>query len=1026
MKNLFISVFTLVFTLEGALFAQEATELLNNNYFNDGEDNWELYINGEGIVNYDIDNSGIVTGSNSLHIHVLNANNYYPSGRIQFRQSINLPGGLEEGREYSVSFNIKSTKNLNNCFWTIYGVRNDLSDFYNYGFIELEDGNVKSYSYTFTASETVTNAYFSFDLAALEEDNVELWIDDVHMIRIPQGEELISNNYFDNGTDINGNPNNWQLSAIDGGIATYNLNSSGIISGNNSVHVNVINALNSYPSGRIQLTQHNLPAGLEEGEDYYLTFKIKSSKNIDKFYWTIYDDPNGLNQFYNWGSVNLIAERIVLHSEVFTANATDQTIYFSFDFASFEEDNVDIFIDDVHFIKLPKTTELIKNNSFDDGNYANGCGTDWELYTTDGAIVDANIDNNGIITGVNSQHIYVHNANNNYPSGRIQFRQKNNLPDGTEVGKQYKLDFKIKSTKDIDNCFWVIYKEKNNLNDYYNWDWVTLEAGNAKEYSYTFTANNTSQMAYLSFDFAAFEEDNVQLWIDDVYLTKLEDQSTFPPETTWNGSDLEDNVPQPDYRQSVTYSYYYDKDLQGDATSYNLKITRVSDINAFKNYDSDSYNNLDIGPNSSTLAFHYPKDQPWNCDMTKILVGNYFILNADTYQIEKNIHNYSSTVNDSRWSSIEPNILFYSVGAKFYNMNVETGKINLLRDFGGDGYNTIKIGPDEGNISYDDKFVVITEIDGSRACLYDIQNNIKGNSKTFAPWIVDWVSISPLGNYIVGQLSYGNQDKTVRYDLDFNNEFILTNETQHGDFAIDSNGDEVFVHVRYLKKIRLSDGEVTLLTPYTGAVGGHISGRASISTKFGNNMRGWVLVSPDRHDDPNNYRTELFELKLDGSGTIRHFGHAGTSAEVTNSAYPFGCASPDGKKIAFNSDWHFMGAHSNPQYDGRAYIVEHVEGANKIASDKKTEANLTWKLSQNYPNPFNPTTTINFSLRTKGMTKLVVYNTLGQEVKVLLNENMQAGLYSVPFDGSSLTSGVYFYKLQSSNQVEVKKMMLLK
>ena len=84
------------------------------------------------------------------------------------------------------------------------------------------------------------------------------------------------------------------------------------------------------------------------------------------------------------------------------------------------------------------------------------------------------------------------------------------------------------------------------------------------------------------------------------------------------------------------------------------------------------------------------------------------------------------------------------------------------------------------------------------------------------------------------------------------------------------------------------------------------------------------------------------------------------------------------------------------------------------------------ELYQNYPNPFNPTTIINFRLRTEGMTKLVVYNILGQQVKVLLNENMQAGSYSVPFVASNLTSGVYYYKLQSNNKMEIKKMLLIK
>jgi hypothetical protein len=60
------------------------------------------------------------------------------------------------------------------------------------------------------------------------------------------------------------------------------------------------------------------------------------------------------------------------------------------------------------------------------------------------------------------------------------------------------------------------------------------------------------------------------------------------------------------------------------------------------------------------------------------------------------------------------------------------------------------------------------------------------------------------------------------------------------------------------------------------------------------------------------------------------------------------------------------------------------------------------------------------------MTKLVVYNILGQQVKVLLNEKIRAGSYSVPFDGSNLTSGTYFYKLQSNNQIQIKKMLFIK
>lgn len=83
-------------------------------------------------------------------------------------------------------------------------------------------------------------------------------------------------------------------------------------------------------------------------------------------------------------------------------------------------------------------------------------------------------------------------------------------------------------------------------------------------------------------------------------------------------------------------------------------------------------------------------------------------------------------------------------------------------------------------------------------------------------------------------------------------------------------------------------------------------------------------------------------------------------------------------------------------------------------------------LDQNYPNPFNPTTTISFHLNRSGLTRLAVYDLLGGEMATLINENMAAGEHRVVFDASRLTSGIYFYRLQSAGQSIVKKMMLLK
>ncbi len=97
-----------------------------------------------------------------------------------------------------------------------------------------------------------------------------------------------------------------------------------------------------------------------------------------------------------------------------------------------------------------------------------------------------------------------------------------------------------------------------------------------------------------------------------------------------------------------------------------------------------------------------------------------------------------------------------------------------------------------------------------------------------------------------------------------------------------------------------------------------------------------------------------------------------------------------------------------------------------IRRDNLESVPSEYALSQNYPNPFNPTTEINFSIPASGNTSLAIYNVLGQKVATLVNEQLSAGSYKYQFDASNLTSGIYFYKLQSNDYSQVRKMMLLK
>jgi photosystem II stability/assembly factor-like uncharacterized protein len=105
-----------------------------------------------------------------------------------------------------------------------------------------------------------------------------------------------------------------------------------------------------------------------------------------------------------------------------------------------------------------------------------------------------------------------------------------------------------------------------------------------------------------------------------------------------------------------------------------------------------------------------------------------------------------------------------------------------------------------------------------------------------------------------------------------------------------------------------------------------------------------------------------------------------------------------------------------------------------ITAVKETGNNMpvTFNLHQNYPNPFNPFTKIKFEIpavettRRVVSTKIVIYDVLGREIAVLLNEQLSPGTYEVEWDGSDYSSGIYFYKIVTNDYIETKRMVLLK
>jgi hypothetical protein len=109
---------------------------------------------------------------------------------------------------------------------------------------------------------------------------------------------------------------------------------------------------------------------------------------------------------------------------------------------------------------------------------------------------------------------------------------------------------------------------------------------------------------------------------------------------------------------------------------------------------------------------------------------------------------------------------------------------------------------------------------------------------------------------------------------------------------------------------------------------------------------------------------------------------------------------------------------------GATQTIDELTSEQKLYFQEQSSAPKEFSLAQNYPNPFNPTTVINYEQPENGFVTLKIYDILGKEITTLVNEFREAGSYNVEFNASKLSSGLYFYKLQTGSFVSTKKMVL--
>lgn len=182
-------------------------------------------------------------------------------------------------------------------------------------------------------------------------------------------------------------------------------------------------------------------------------------------------------------------------------------------------------------------------------------------------------------------------------------------------------------------------------------------------------------------------------------------------------------------------------------------------------------------------------------------------------------------------------------------------------------------------------------------------------------------------------------------------------------------------------------------------------------TFFGNVDKEGIILNWKTATELNNYGFEI-ERSLNGKDFSSIGFVKGNGTSTISKDYSFK------DKLSYSSKTTLYYRLKQMDLDGKFSYSDMIT----VLFDMPKE----FSLGQNYPNPFNPVTTINYAVAAEGLVKISVYNMLGQEVILLVNEIKQPGTYELNFDASSLPSGTYTYKLSAQNFIASKKLMVIK
>lgn len=444
----------------------------------------------------------------------------------------------------------------------------------------------------------------------------------------------------------------------------------------------------------------------------------------------------------------------------------------------------------------------------------------------------------------------------------------------------------------------------------------------------------------------------------------------------------------------------------------------------------------------------YSKRQAWNSDESLMILrtgwGETYLYNGQTYQFIKTLDALGGE--DIFWSPSNPDLILFNPDSVLYSYSISNEQVTQLHAFTQFTWANTR---GEGNLSNDGRYYAVAgqiynytsgEVSFHDIVVYDIQNNVTVSSMPIPQdsiWGFDWVSVSPLGNYVV--IDYADEE-TGRYhgvevyDRDMNFIWQKPLGAGHSDLGIDATGDEVLVMDIYdsqsnttiFKKFRLSDGQTTELLTISPLFDQHISCRNQLRNE-------WCLISTFDYvgrltDDSLSwlpFEDEIFALKLDGSGDVQRIAHhhsrrfSPTTPDSDNSNYwaePHATFSRNGDRIIFASNWR---QDVNLETSVDAYLIDL---RNLVYTDVISNNNFDFII---YPNPSSKNKQITLNYKNENLVKLSIIDVTGKIISEIVPDSSNKGSITFLPESYNIKPGIYFLQITSKTMSETTRLIIL-